>query len=103
LEKKNSELERKYAFSMELCEGMMKRMTNAKISISLLKNRLKSSPVLRIDLTEEDAEGEVDVLEAPITLGSHIVGSPKPDGMLLERIDLELELTWVSGQTSVVT
>ena len=84
MEKKNSKLERKYAFSMELCKGMMKRVTNAEISIGMLKNRLESSPALRINLMEEDAEGEVDVLETPITLGSHIVES-------------------LSGRTSAVT
>ena len=51
-------------------------------------------------MSEEDAEGEVDVLETPIVLGSHILGSPKPDGTLLERINLE-PLTWESVQESI--
>ena len=50
---------------------------------------------------DKDAEGEVDVLETPITLGSHIIGSPKPEGMLLERIELDPELTWESAQESI--
>ena len=89
LEKKYSELEKKHAFSMELCEGMMKRVTNTEISIGLMRSRFESSPAQWFDLTEEG--GEVDVLEAPITLGSHIVGSPKPDP----------ELTWESVQEGI--
>jgi len=81
-------LEKKYTFSMEMYESMMKRVTNAEISVGLLRSRYETYPPQQFDLTvgEEDAEGEVDILEAPIVLGSHIVGSPKPEGSLLERI-----------------
>jgi len=38
LEKKHLELEKKYVFSMEMYELMMKRVTNAEISVSLLRS-----------------------------------------------------------------
>jgi len=50
---------------------------------------------------EEDAKWEVDVLETPITLGPHIVGFPKPEGTLLERIEPDPELTWEDVQESI--
>jgi len=103
LEKKYLELEKKYVFSMEMHELMMRRVTNAEISVGLLRSRFESHPPQWFDLSvgEEDAEGEVDVLETPITLGSHIVGSPKLEGSLLERIEPSLELTWEDVQESI--
>ena len=40
-------------------------------------------------------------METPITLGSHVVGFPKTEGTLLERIEPGLELTWESVQESI--
>jgi len=96
-------LEKKYVFSMEMYESMMKRVTDAEISVGLLRSRYETYPPQQFDLTvgDEDAEGEVDVLEAPIVLGSHIVGSPKPEGLLLERIQPSPELTWEDVQESI--
>ena len=103
LEKRYLELEKKYTFSMEMYESMMKRVTNVEISVGLLRSRYETYPPQQFDLTvgEEDAEGEIDVLETPITLGSHIVGFPKPEGTLLERIEPDPELTWESVQESI--
>jgi len=103
LEKKHLELEKKYIFSMEMYKSMMKRVTNAEISVGLLRSRYETYPPQQFDLTvgEEGAKGEVDVLEAPIVLGSHIVGSPKPEGSLLERIQPSPELTWEDVQESI--
>jgi len=103
LERRYLELEKKYTFSMDLYEGMMRRMTNAEISVGLLKSRYETYPPQQFDLTvgEEDAEGEINVLETPITLGAHIVGFPKLEGTLLERIEPGLELTWESVQESI--
>ena len=103
LEKRYLELEKKYIFSMEMHELMMRRVTNTEISVVLLRSRFESHPPQRFDLLvgEEDAEGEVDVLEAPIALGSHIVGLPKPEGSLLERIEPSPELTWEAVQESI--
>ena len=103
LEKSHLELEKKYTFSMEMYEGVMKRMTNVEISVGLMRSRYNTYPPQQFDLRvgEEDAEGEIDVLEASITLGSHIIGSPKPEGTLLERIELDPELTWESVQESI--
>ena len=42
LEKKYSELEKKYFFSMEMYESMMKRVTNAEISVGLLRSRFEA-------------------------------------------------------------
>ena len=97
------ELEKKYAFSMEMHESMMRRVTNAEISVGLLRSRFEAHPPQRFDLSvgEEDAEGEVDVLEAPIALGSHIVGLSKLEGLLLERIEPSPELTWEDVQESI--
>ena len=39
--------------------------------------------------------------DTPIVLGSHIVGSPKPEGLLLERIQPSPELTWEDVQESI--
>jgi len=99
LEKRYLELEKKYTFSMEMYESMMKRVTNVEISVGLLRSRYETYPPQQFDLTvgEEDAEGEINVLETPITLGSHIVGFPKLEGMLLERIEPGPELTWESA------
>jgi len=96
-------LEKKYTFSMEMYESMMRRVTNAEISIGLLRSRYETYPPQQFNLTvgEEDAEGEVDVLEAPIVLGSHTIGSPKPEGSLLERIQPSPELTWEDVQESI--
>jgi len=57
LEKRYLELEKKYTFSMDLYEGMMKRMTNTKISVGLLTSRYETYPPQQFDLTvgEEDA------------------------------------------------
>ena len=65
--------------------------------------RDKTYPPQQFGLTvgEEDAEGEVDVLEAPIVLGSHSIGSPKPEGSVLERIEPSPELTWEDVQESI--
>ena len=103
LEKKYLELEKKYVFSMEMHELMIRRVTNAEISVGLLRSRFESHPPQWFDLLvgKEDAEGEVDVLEAPIALGSHIVGLPKPEGLLLERIEPSPELTWEDVQESI--
>jgi len=112
LEKKYLELEKRYFFSMEMYELMMKRVTNVEISVGLLRSRFETYPPQQFDLSvgEEDAEGEVDVLETPITLGSHIIGLPKPEGTLLERIgpdsllegiELDPELTWENVQESI--
>jgi len=103
LEKRYLELEKKYTFSMEMHELMMRRVTNMEISVGLLRSRFEAHPPQWFDLLvgEEDAEGEVDVLEAPIVLGSHIVGSPKPEGSLLERIEPSPELTWEDVQESI--
>jgi len=88
---------------MEMYKSMLKRMTDMEISVGLLRSRYETYPPQQFDLTvgEEDAEGEVDVLETPIVLGSHIIGSPKPEGTLLERIELGPELTWESVQESI--
>jgi len=82
---------------------MMRRVTDAEISVGLLRSRYETYPPQRFDLTvgDEDVEGEVDALEAPIVLGSHIVGSPKPEGSLLERIEPSPELTWEDVQESI--
>jgi len=103
LERRNLELEKKYAFSMEMYESMMKRVTNAEISVGILRSRFETYPPQQFDLTvgEEDAEGEVDVLEDPIVLGFHTIGSPKPEGSLLERIEPSPELTWEDVQESI--
>jgi len=112
LEKRYLELEKKYFFSMEMYESMMKRVTNAEISVGLLRSRYETYPPQQFDLTvgEEDAEGEIDVLETPITLGHHVVGLPKPEGILLERIgpdsllegvELNPELIWEDVQESI--
>jgi len=103
LEKRYLELEKKYAFSMEMHELIMRRVTNAEISVGLLRSRFEAHPPQQFNLSvgEEDAEGEVDVLETPIVLGSHIVGSPKPEGSLLERIEPSPELTWEDVQKSI--
>jgi len=39
LEKRHLELEKKYTFSMEMYKLMMKRVTNAEISVGLLRSR----------------------------------------------------------------
>jgi len=103
LEKRYLELEKKYAFSMEMHESMMRRVTNAEILVGLLRSRFEAHPPQWFNLSvgEEDAEGEVDILEAPIALGSHIVGLPKPEGLLLERIEPSPELTWEDVQESI--
>ena len=104
LGKRYLELEKKYSLSMEMYKGMLKRLTNAEISVGLMRSRYDTYPPQRFDLMvggEEDAEEEVNVLETPITLGSHIVGSPKPEGTLLERIKPDPELTWESVQESI--
>ena len=57
LEKKHLELEKKYVFSMEMYELMMKRVTNAEISVSLLRSRYETYPPQQFDLTVgEDVE-----------------------------------------------
>jgi len=71
--------------------------TNTEISVGLLRSRYETYPPQQFDLMV----GEVDVLETPIVLGSHIVGSPKPEGPLLERIQPSLELTWEDVQESI--
>jgi len=112
LEKRYLELEKKYTFSMEMYKSMMKRVTNVEISVGLLRSRYETYPPQQFDLMvgEEDAEGEIDILETPITLGYHVVGLPKPEGMLLERIRLDSllegvepnpELTWEDVQESI--
>ena len=103
LEKRYLELEKKYIFSMEMYESMMKRVTNVEISVGLLRSRYETYPPQQFDLTvgEEDVEGEVDILETPITLGSHIVGLSRPEGTLLERIEPSPELTWEDVQESI--
>ena len=103
LEKRYLELEEKYAFSMEMHKSMMKRVTNAEISVGLLRSRYETYPPQQLNLMvgEEDAEGEINVLETPIALGSHIVGLPKPEGTLLERIEPDPELTWEDVQESI--
>jgi len=103
LEKRHLELEKKYTFSMEMYKSMMKRVTNTEISVGLLRSRYETYPPQQFNLTvgEEDAEGEIDVLETPITLGSHIVGFPKLEGTLLERIEPDPELTWEDVQESI--
>ena len=102
MERRNLEL-KKYTFSMEMYKSMMKRVTNAEISVGILRSRFETYPPQQFDLTvgEEDAEGEVDVLEAPIVLGSHTIGSPKLEGSLLERILPSPELTWEDVQESI--
>ena len=40
------------------------------ISVGLSKSRYETYPPQQFDLTE----GEIDVLETPITLGAHILG-----------------------------
>ena len=103
MEKRYLELEKKYTFSMEMYKLMMKRVTNTEISVGLLRSRYETYPPQQFDLMvgEEDAEGEIDVLETPITLGSHIIGFAKPEGTLSERIEPDLELTWESVQESI--
>ena len=61
LERRNLELENKYAFSMEMYKSMMKRVTNAEISVGILRSRFETYPPQQFDLTvgDEDAEGEV--------------------------------------------
>jgi len=75
------------------------------ISVGLMRSKYETYPPQQFDLTvrEEDAEGEVNALETPIILGSHILGSPKPEGTLLERIEIELdpELSWESIQERI--
>ena len=39
--------------------------------------------------------------DTPIILGSHILGSPKPEGTLLERIEMDPELSWESIQERI--
>ena len=82
---------------------MLKRMTNAGISIGLMRSGYETYPPQQFNLTvrEEDAEGEANVLETPIILGSHFLGSPKPEGMLLERIKTDPELSWESIQERI--
>ena len=101
MERRNLELEKKYAFSMEMYESMMKRVTNAEISVGILRSRFETYPPQHFDLTVGDEDGEVDVLEDPIVLGSHTIGSPKPEGTLLERIQPSPELTWEDVQESI--
>ena len=88
---------------MEMYKSMLKRMTNAEISVGLLKSRYETYPPQQFDLTvgEEDAGGGIDVIETPITLGAHILGFPKPEGTLLERIEPGPELTWERVQESI--
>ena len=86
---------------MEMYEGMMKMMTNAEISIGLMRSRYNTYPPQQFDLTvgEEDTEGELDVLGSPIVLGSHVVASgPRT---LEERSELEPKLTWDDVQESI--
>ena len=95
-------MEKKYTFSMEMYKLMLKKMVDAEISVGLLKSRYETYPPQQFDLTgEEDAEGEIVVVETPITLGAHILGFPKPEGTLLERIEPGPELTWESVQESI--
>ena len=103
MEKRYLELEKKYSFSMEMHKSMMKRVTNVEISVGLLRSRFEAYPPQQFDLSvgEEDAEGEIDILETPIALGSHIVGLSRPEGSLLERIEPSLELTWEDVQESI--
>jgi len=103
LEKRFLGMEKKYTFSMEMYESMLKRMTNAEISIGLMRSRYETYPPQQFDLTvrEEDAKGEIDALGTPIILGSHILGSPKPEGTLLERIETDPELSWESIQERI--
>jgi len=103
LEKRYLALKKKYTFSMEMYKSMLKRMTNAEISVGLLKSRYETYPPQQFDLTvgEEDAGGGIDVIETPITLGAHILGFPKPEGTLLERIEPGPELTWERVQESI--
>ena len=88
---------------MEMYEGMLKRMINTEISVGLLKSRYETYPPQQFDLMvgEENAEGEIDVLETPITLGAHILGFPKLEGLWLERIEPGPELTWECVQESI--
>jgi len=82
---------------MEMYKLMLKRMTNVEISVGFSKSRYETYPPQQFDLTE----GEIDVPETPITLGAHILGFPKLEGLLLERIELGPELTWESVQESI--
>jgi len=81
----------------------MRRVTKAEISVGLLRSRFEAYPPQQFNLSlgEEDAVGEIDILESPITLGNHVVGSPKPEGLLLERIEPDPELTWEIVQESI--
>jgi len=67
LERRNLELEKKYTFSMEMYEPMMKRVTNVEISVGLLRSRYETYPPQQFDLTvgEEDAEGCHDFRHFP--------------------------------------
>jgi len=57
LERRHLELEKKYVFSMEMYKSMMKRVTNAEISVGLLRSRYETYPPQQFDLTVgEDVE-----------------------------------------------
>jgi len=77
-------------------ESMLRRTTQVEISVGLMRSRFKTYPPQQFDLMALEEDGQ-DVLDSPITLGSHMVASgPRT---LEERIELNWD--WEQWLASV--
>jgi len=67
LEKRCSGMADRYEDLMGKYESMLRRTTQVEVSVGLMRSRFETYPPQQFDLT--------DVLDTPITLGSHVVAS----------------------------